>query len=242
MAIAMIIFSNFPVWPLLVIIVLWFILTALGSFNIQWNYFLPALHYNAKVTEKCIAVTFDDGPNPKITPKVLNVLDKFNARASFFCIGKQIKKYPDLAKKIITSGHTIGQHSFSHANSFGFFSINKVLDEINDTNQLTVRLLNKKLKLFRPPFGVTNPAIAKATKLSGLTVIGWNRRSYDTVTKSTEKIFKRITHNLQAGDIILLHDTNARCPKVLEQLLQFLYKNDFKLVTVDQLLKIEPYE
>lgn len=235
-------FAIIPFWTVLIVLVGWLFITALGSFNIRWNYFLTAFHHDHGVSDRHIAITFDDGPHPEFTPKVLAILERYNAKATFFCIGKQMEELPDLVKEIDQKGHTIGQHSYSHKNGFGFFNLNKVLSEIKLTNKLTNNILNKKLKLFRPPFGVTNPAIAKAVKRAGLTGIGWEIRSLDTVIKNPDKIYKRIIKRLRPGAIILLHDTNERCPVVLEQLLQFLKRNGYKSMPVDQLLKIKAYE
>lgn len=235
-------FSDFPLWPILLVMGLWLALTVMGSFNIQRNYFLRAFHHRHGISDKKIAITFDDGPHPTITPRVLDILDKYDAKATFFCIGKQMENYPYLAELIVESGHTIGQHSYSHSNGFGFFSAHKVLNEIKKYNKLTNSILGKRLLLFRPPFGVTNPAIAKAVKSAGLTVIGWRIRSLDTITKSTEKIFERIVKDLRPADIILLHDTNERCPVVLERLLQFTEEQTYRPVTVDHLLNIKAYE
>ncbi len=209
----------------------------MGSFNIQWNYYLFAQHSNPKIQTKSIALTFDDGPHETITPKVIALLEKYNTKATFFCIGKNIEKYPKQFQALIQAGHSVGNHSYSHVNQFGFFSVSKVIEEINRTDTLAEQLTGKKMKLFRPPFGVSNPHIANAISQTGHQVIGWSVRSFDTVIKEEPTILKRITKGLKAGDIILLHDNRERTLHVLEKLLIFLEKNQFKTLSVEALFE-----
>ncbi len=232
---------DFPSYIYILLFFSWFCITTIGSFNILWNYHLNAYNSNDTISGKKVAITFDDGPNEIITPKILSLLKKFNAKATFFCIGKNIKVNPTLFKQIIEEGHVIGNHSYSHSNNFGFFSKSTVIDEIIKTNKLSQSLIDKEIKLFRPPFGVTNPSISKALKQTKHHVIGWNVRSLDTVINDENKIFKRITKQLKAGDVILLHDTNERTVNVLEQLLLFLQENEFEMITVDKLFELEAY-
>ncbi|WP_233098668.1 polysaccharide deacetylase family protein [Aureibaculum flavum] len=217
------------------------IVTIIGSFHIRWNYHINALNSNPNTTKKQVAITFDDGPNSEFTPQVLSVLKKYNSKASFFCIGNRIEKHPKLVQQIVAEGHVVGNHSYSHSNTFDFFSKNKIVEEIMSTNKLIYNLLKVNCKLFRPPFGVTNPAIKNAIKETNLQVVGWNVRSLDTKIKEPKKILNRITKNLKAGDVILLHDSSKRTVVVLEQLLLFLQEHHYETVTVDELFEIEAY-
>lgn len=219
----------------------WLGLTAWGSFDIRLSYFTKTLNSDAKNSNREIAITFDDGPH-EMTEKILDLLQKFNVKATFFCIGKQIEQNPEVFKRIITEGHVVGNHSYSHSNSIGFFSTQKMKEEISKTNTIIASFLNKKSIFFRPPFGVTNPNIAKAVKQSKMKVIGWNIRSLDTVIKDEEDVFKRVKNKVVPGGIILLHDTSEKSVIVLERLLLFLQSENYKIVTIDKLLNIEAYE
>lgn len=210
-----------------------------GSLTIQSGYFVKA--YCSGNSQNQIALTFDDGPHPA-TLQVLELLEKHNAKATFFCIGKQIEKHPDIFKKIIEKGHTVGNHSYSHSNYFGFFSSEKVKNELNLTDTLIKMHFGKKPLFFRPPFGVTNVHIMLALKKTKHFTIGWNIRSLDTIIKSEETILKRILKRLKPGSIILLHDTSQRTVNVLEQLLIHLDRENFQPVMVNQLLNIPAYE
>lgn len=202
----------------------------------SWSLFLKAFTSNANVKDKKIAITFDDGPNPNFTSKVLQLLADYEAKATFFCIGKNVKKHPEILKLIASKGHDIGNHSYSHSNTIDFNSTELWLMEIKSTDQAIFNATGTKPTLFRPPFGVTTPHLAKALKVTGHQVIGWNSRPFDTTTKNHQRILKRILTKVQPGAIILLHDNHNRIEVVLEQLLQFLKTNDYKMVTVKELL------
>lgn len=224
-----------------IVLFCWFGLTVLGSAVISWNYHLTSLNCNKTINKNQVSITFDDGPNPEFTPQVLELLSRYNARATFFCIGKHIEAYPELFQEIVEKGHTVGNHTYSHANSFGFFSSGRVVSELRQTNELIEKITTLRPNLFRPAFGITNPSIKKALHLTELKSIGWNKRSFDTTHLSEKTVLKRITNNLSKGDIVLLHDSSQKSINVLEQLLLFLQTNNIESVTVDQLLAIEPY-
>ncbi len=231
--IGMIIFGYYG-W-ILVVGIVWLGLTAWGAFDIRLGYFLPVF-YRKKTSKKIIAITFDDGPT-EFTPKILDVLQKFDVKATFFCIGKQIEKHPDIFRRIHTEEHQIGNHSYSHSNSFGFFSAQKVKEELQKTDLLIEKITGEKNHYFRPPFGVTNPHIAKAVKAVNHQVIGWNIRSLDTVIEDKNKILQRITNKIKPGSIILLHDTSEKTLWVLEQLLLTLQRENYQIVTIEKLIK-----
>lgn len=219
----------------------WFILTLCGSFFIRWNYHLKSLSSNTKIKENKVAITFDDGPHPEHTPKALSLLKKYNAKGTFFCIGKNIEKYPELFQEIIKEGHSVGNHTFSHSNAFGFFGTKKVVEELKRTNSLVKNLSGLQMVLYRPAFGVTNPSIARAVKELKLRSIGWNVRSLDTTFRNEKQILNRITSRTEKGAILLLHDTSEKSMAVLERLLVILEERKLKSVTVDQLLQIKAY-
>lgn len=234
-------FVSIPVFVFILVFVGWLIFTIIGSFNITWNYHLDAYNFNKTCNKKQVAITFDDGPNAEFTPQVLDLLKAYHAKATFFCIGKHIEQQPKLVQQIITEGHTVGNHTYSHSEIFDFYGKQKVIDEIETTNALVASIINKEMILFRPPYGVTNPAITKAIKHTKHKVIGWNIRSLDTVKDNEQNILNRITKNITPGAVILLHDSQNITVRVLEQLLLFLQKNNYQSVTVDTLFNIEAY-
>lgn len=202
-----------------------------GSFDIRLGYFVKSFtHKLTKIKE--VALTFDDGPT-EFTPNFLDILKENNVKATFFCIGKQIEKYPETFQRIIAEGHTIGNHTFSHSNNMGFLSTQKMIEEIEKCDEMMLKVGNIKTYLYRPPFGVTNPNITKAIRKTQKKSIGWNVRSLDTITENEKKIYKRITKNLKKGSIILLHDTSEKTYNVLVDLLLFLKDKKYSTFTVD---------
>ncbi len=228
-------------WMISIVIVPWLMITVYGVCNIDSQYFVKSYCKADKYQKKAIAITFDDGPHEN-TVAILELLKAYNAKATFFCIGKQIEKYPDILKKIEEEGHLIGNHTYSHSKTIDLYNAKKFSKEILDTDHAIAGIIGKKPLLFRPPYGVTNPDIARALKVTKHKVIGWNKRSFDTSTKSTTKVLKRITKNLTSGDIILLHDTQIKTRETLEQLLVYLKKHSFETVDVATLLGVEAYQ
>lgn len=229
-------------WYLILPLIFWLGLTSLGSFNFELNYFLKAKHNNHSTDKNNIAITFDDGPHPGFTPKVLDLLKSANAKASFFLIGKNAEKHPELVKQIIAEGHIIGSHSYAHTNNYGFLSRNKVTKDIMKSQKILFDISKKRVQFFRPPFGVTNPNIARAVKNLSLKTFGWSVRSYDTVAKNYEGVFKKITANLIKGDIVLLHDTSELSVDILEKLLKHLKTKNMNSVTLSTLFNTDSYE
>lgn len=223
------------------VVCLWFLIVFWGSSFIASNYHIKTYCSNLLVTEKKIALTFDDGPN-EITALVLNVLKLYNVKATFFCIGKNIINHPDILKKTIEEGHTIGNHSYSHSPFFDFYKKKQVIAEIEKTDALIESVLGKKTKLFRPPYGVTNPSIRRAIAVTNHKTIGWNIRSLDGVVKNEKFLLNRIIKRIKPGGIVLLHDTSIQTVQVLEQLLSFFEENDYSVVPLEELLNIKAYE
>ena len=197
-------------------ILIYSFLLFLGSKNICSQFYMKV---KCKSDDKSqIHLTFDDGPDPDTSPKILKILKKHNRKATFYCIGEKIKKHPYVVRQIHDAGHAIGNHSYSHSNFFDFYRTKKVVDELKKTNHLIYSLTGEECKIFRPPFGVTNPNIAKAVKKLNMKTVGWNIRSLDTV-KNKKTVLKRLM-KAKPGDIILLHDTKKQTVEILEEFLR----------------------
>ena len=239
-AIALFYMEIWPFWPLLLIAFAYIFLILVLSTNVQFNFFIKAYNQNPDYHENAVALSFDDGPVEN-TLTVLDILDRHDAKAAFFCIGKNIEKHPEIFKEIINRGHIVGNHTFSHTRKMGFLSSKKILQEIEQCNEIAMRTAGVNLNLFRPPFGIINPKTRRALVKTGHQVIGWNIRPYDAVTKSPEKIIKRITKDLNKGDLILLHDNMPKSAAILEQLLVILKQRNFRTVRPDKLFDIHAY-
>lgn len=223
----------FPFLVLLIFIVI-------VSSKIQFNFFIPAIHSGDKNSQK-IALTFDDGPHPIYTPKVLDLLKKHRAKASFFLIGENLKKYPYLVERILDEGHSIGNHSFTHSKTIDFKGKARWLKEIEETDLEIQKITGKKPKFFRPPYGVTTPHLADALEKTGHLTIGWNQRTYDTMLSNPQKILSKLKKKLKAGDIVLLHDSHENIIPILEYLLPEVERKNLSFVTINELINEEPY-
>jgi len=201
---------------------------------------VEAHHNNPSLKNKEIALTFDDGPVDN-TLEILALLKKFNMKASFFCIGKNIEQNPEIFRKIIEEGHMVGNHTFSHTRKIGFLRTHQIIEEIIKCNNIAFNIGGISLNTFRPPFGIINPKVKRALERTGHQVIGWNVRSYDAVLSSKNFILKRIIKNIKPGDVILLHDNNLLTVEILEQLLLFLQTNNYRSIRVDNLFQLNAY-
>ena len=199
-----------------------------GVFDIRLGYFIPTLWHLKNKQKRQVVLTFDDGPT-ELTPLFLDLLKRYEAKAIFFCIGRQIAQYPQIVQRIKEEGHLIGNHTYSHIPQNCFASTAVMTQEIQQTDALLAQL-GIVTPYFRPPYGVTNPHIASAARRTGKRVIGWDIRSLDTVIKDETRLWSRVVSKLTQGNIILMHDTSERTLHVLEQLLKYLKANDYQVV------------
>lgn len=227
-------------WLFLLAFVVRFVILVIGSSFMSLNFHLKAYCSNPKESNKKIALTFDDGPNEN-TLLVLEILKKYDVKATFFCIGINIEKHSEILKRIMEEGHIVGNHSYSHSNFFDFYRKNRLIAEIRKTDALIESISGKKVQLFRPPYGVTNPSIRRALEVTKHKVIGWNIRSLDGILKDEKIIFARIKNRIAPGGIVLLHDT-AHSVNILERLMLHLEENEYKVVSIEELLNIKAYE
>ena len=176
--------------------------------------------------ENKVYLTFDDGPTPEITNWVLNELEKYNAEATFFCIGKNVEKYPEIHKSVIKNGHSIGNHTFNHLNGW------LTNDEIYLKNvSLAANVLPENPLLFRPPYGKIKPSQAKKLQNLGYKIIMWDILSADFDNKiSPKKCLENVLKNIESGSIIVFHDSQkafSNLEYVLPKTLQYLKENNF---------------
>jgi peptidoglycan/xylan/chitin deacetylase (PgdA/CDA1 family) len=234
-------FFAITLWWLVLPSIIYLALLIYGSSVIQANFFAPA-YCSVQTSEKIITLSFDDGPHSEYTPQVLSLLAQYKATATFFVIGKNIHGNESLLKRMIAEGHSIGNHSYSHSFFIDFKNVQGFKDELNQTSDLVFNIIGKRMKLFRPPYGVTTPNLAKTAKLLDYRLIGWNIRSLDTTKDSVEVITQRVQSQIKSGAIILLHDTSHKTIQVLEQILIFVQQQGYKIVSIEQLLNINSYE
>lgn len=173
-----------------------------------------------------VALTFDDGPDPEVTPRVLDLLDRAGARGTFFCIGRRVEAHPDLAAEIVRRGHQIENHTWSHPNAFACYPPAAQRREILRAQEVIGQATGRAPVLFRAPAGFRNFFLERELSHAGLTLASWTRRGYDTVNQDAAGILRRLLHGLVPGDVLLLHDgraiTGGGNPVVLEVLPRLL--------------------
>ncbi|HKJ07396.1 MAG TPA: polysaccharide deacetylase family protein [Flavobacteriaceae bacterium] len=192
------------------------------KYFVKTPYFIKLLLYkyvwHMPKKHNAIYLTFDDGPTPTITPWVLDQLKKYNAKATFFCIGKNIEKYPEIFKQIIAEGHTIGNHTYNHVNATK--NTKEVyLNSIKKTEKILYKHLGEEnisnTKLFRPPYGVLNFKQANSILKLGYKIIMWDVLSADFDKNAPkEKCLNNVIKNTESGSIIVFHDSDKSADKL----------------------------
>lgn len=195
---------------------------------------------DAAARRREVSLTFDDGPDPQTTPLVLDLLDRFDAKASFFCVANKVSAYPELAREIIKRGHSLENHTNSHPYTFALFGPWRVLREV-ESAQSTIRAVTGAApKFFRAPMGFRPPFLAPAVVRNGLCYCSWTRRGFDTFATRPEPVLHQLMRQLAAGDILLLHDGRPNRPdkntrlvlEVLQRLLEHLQTVKLKSVSL----------
>jgi peptidoglycan/xylan/chitin deacetylase (PgdA/CDA1 family) len=188
------------------------------------KYLYPSLVWKKNTEQKKIWITFDDGPDEKVTPFLVNLLGKFNIKATFFIIGSQAKKHPELVKLIINNGHKIGNHSFSHLSGYSTKN-NKYLQDVEQAKK------HIDSDIFRPPYGKITPSQIKSLK-KDFKIIMWDIMSWDFKENiSSNKIFRNVMDNVESGSIILFHNnlkSYNNLKKSLELILEKLKEQEYQ--------------
>ncbi len=231
---------GFSLAPYLALAVVYSLLLFYGSYFIQAGFYIKSI-CNAGTDKKQIALSFDDGPATNYTPGILKILDQHQIEAAFFCIGKRIPGNEEIFKSLHNAGHIIGNHSFSHATWFDLFSSKKMLDDMKLMDDTMRKVTGLSPKLFRPPYGVTNPNLKKAIVNGRYISIGWNIRSLDTVIKDEKKLFEKVTKALKPGSIILFHDTSKTTLNILPEFIKHVLKEGYTITRLDKMLNLDPY-
>jgi peptidoglycan/xylan/chitin deacetylase (PgdA/CDA1 family) len=157
-----------------------------------------------------VALTIDDGPDPEVTPAVLDLLDAAGARATFFCIASRAAEHPTLVRDIVRRGHAVQNHSHAHRHHFSLLGPKGFAAEIGRAQQVLADLTGRAPHAFRAPAGLRNPLLDPVLHRLGLHLVSWTRRGFDTREGDPARVLQRLTTGLAAGDILLLHDGHSR--------------------------------
>ncbi len=191
-----------------------------------------------------VAITFDDGPDPAVTPAVLRILAEHGMKATFFCIGERARRNAALVRACVQAGHAIENHSERHRNSFALLGPRGLAGEIGTAQRSLHELCGQAPRFFRAPAGLRSPLLDPVLQKLGLQLASWTRRGFDTVNGDAERILERLTRDLRAGDILLLHDGHGAHDErgrpvildVLPRLLVLLRSRGLTPVTLRELL------
>lgn len=159
--------------------------------------------------QRQVAVTIDDGPDPEVTPRLLDVLDRYRVRATFFCIGERVAAHPGLARDIVLRGHALENHSHRHLHSFCLLGPRAMAAEVSRAQNEIASVVAEAPRFFRAPAGLRNPFLDSILARLGLKLASWSRRGFDTVTNRPDAVYARLVRGLGPGDILLLHDGNS---------------------------------
>lgn len=230
----------------IIIILLAIIIFLTFNFAEPQGQFFGSAVWHGNKNEKVVALTFDDGPNPPNTDQVLEILKKYNVKATFFLVGKKVEQNPETAQKIVNEGHAIGNHTYSHLDLL-LHNENDINKEIGNAEKVIIRVTGKRPRLFRPPHGFRDPLVYDVTEKKGYVVVLWSVMPWDWNKPGIKVIEKRVIDNTQNGSIILLHDGDAdhlkqtgdrhQTVEALPTIIETLQKKGYRFVTIPELLK-----
>ncbi len=194
--------------------------------------------YHGNVNLPEVALTFDDGPNPPFTSQILDVLQRYNVKASFFDVGYLVHRYPDLVRREVADGHTVGNHTWDHAH-LPALSTTGITKEIGDTSDELQKITGMRPTFFRPPYGEIDAHTLTIVNNLGLTTFLWNAMASDWLRPAPSVISFRVTNVVRNGMIILLHDgggDRTNTVAALSTIIQNLQARGFRFVTLSQLV------
>ncbi len=194
--------------------------------------------YSWHTNSKNIALTFDDGPHPVYTPEILDILEEYGVRATFFTIGQNVEWYNDVFRMEYEAGHEIGNHTYSHMN-LGKLPYKEVCREIEEAEELVYEAVEYRTRLLRPPGGILGEDLRRAAADLDYTVICWSVDTLDWAHTPSDVIAKQVLENVKGGDIILFHDYvsgDSPTPEALHMIIPALLDEGYSFVTVSELL------
>jgi peptidoglycan-N-acetylglucosamine deacetylase len=156
-----------------------------------------------------VALTFDDGPAPRVTPRVLDLLDQAGMKATFFAIGRHARAWPDLTAEIARRGHRVENHTATHPHLFACYPAPLLRREVEEAQEAIAAATGRRPRLFRAPAGLRNPLLEWVLHRAGLRLVAWTRRGFDAVDQDPAAIARRLLGGLAPGDVLLLHDGRA---------------------------------
>jgi len=237
---AAVLFPQNPLWSCIPLLL--FVLSCLvAPFFPRWGYFLPVISRGPS-NHRVVALTFDDGPDPEMTPRVLSLLRQRGMKATFFVTGRQILKHPELVRKILEEGHTVGNHSFSHDVLLMLRSSRFLAEEIDRLQELLSSFGIRPL-VFRPPVGITNPRLGPVLRQRGMSCVNFDCRAFDAGNRRIEGLSGKLQKKMRPGSILLIHDIRPSGKTDVSQWISEIYHlldsitvGGYKVVSLQELI------
>lgn len=238
-------FGGLHAWTLLPPVIVYALLAIDGVARPRSGWLLPVVSHGSREKSE-VALTFDDGPDPELTPRILDTLEAHRAHATFFVIGRWAEAHPQLVRRMLDEGHEVGNHSYAHPRLLNMRARRAMLREI-ERGREALRPLGVNIhgnRLYRPPMGLKNPALARIQRQLGLTVVAWSLHAGDTRKRDPQTVAGRVLERIRGGDIVLFHDGHdladrkrrSAVAEALEQILPELSRRGLRSVTVSDLL------
>jgi peptidoglycan/xylan/chitin deacetylase (PgdA/CDA1 family) len=207
-----------------------------------WPRWREAVIYSVPTQQKVVALTYDDGPHPVYTRLILDILDKYNVKATFFMVGKNMQAYPDIVREVVSRGHAIGNHTYTHPRNLELDTQAQLVREMDRCEEVIERLTGSRAHLFRPPRGLVDGSVFTIATEEGYTTILWSVCADHHDATTPKLMAQRVLKHSRRGGIILVHDGSlgsrwkdvAATPLVIED----LRKRGYRFVTVPELLNM----
>ncbi len=220
---------------------------SMGALHPRVNLFGHSIWRGARSPPR-VALTFDDGPHPEFTGRVVELLHRAGARGTFFCIGSEVERFPALARELSDAGHLIGNHTYRHNTGADLFSASRLAADLRLCEEVIAATTGQSPRFYRPAVGIRNPAVHAAARERGLTVVTWADSARDGSWPLTAARAERMGRRARAGDVLTLHDGTLEGKRALREctvrhlplLIDRLQQRGFELVTLDALFPEDP--
>ncbi len=218
-------------WVVVILVIALVAVIVYGSSQITSGMFVRTV---CRVPSGAVLLTFDDGPDPTNTPQVLDTLRRHGICAIFFLVGEKAQAHPELVRRIVAEGHTVGNHTMRHNPFHAFLLPHQLKNELQHCHDVLASL-GAEPRLYRPPLGITNQTIAYAVRKMHYRVVGWSIRSLDTTSKPRTAILERVVARLSPGSIILLHDRLDGAAQLTENIIEEIHRRGLTIANPQEI-------